>query len=279
MHLVLWTGKTPDQLLAMDDMVVAKIPDIDDDLGLYRLVLDRQIHACGNYCRRDARINHCRFGYPFEPSNTSYFDAVNHRSVYKRADVDSHVNPYNPYLLKLLGVSMDIQINYSGRVMYYLAKYMSKVDTNINVQYGMEDAATHFAARQIGAIDAAYFLTGNNKHRSSRGTVYLSVVFPGHDERRQLRTRLDRLRSNDTNIFTPTHVQKYLNRHRQTFHLTFVEYFTCYLITKEEDVDDDVEESVLLYGNLDRQSIGREEPTELNRNINKEIPSACTCGI
>ncbi|KAI9260429.1 hypothetical protein EDC94DRAFT_141685 [Helicostylum pulchrum] len=85
---------------------------------------------------------------------------------------------------------MDIQVNYTGRVMYYLAKYMSKVDQDVELKYGMENVTTHFKGRQIGAVDAAYCLSGWNKHRSSCGTVYISLVFPGLDERRQLRRNL-----------------------------------------------------------------------------------------
>jgi hypothetical protein len=53
---------------------------------------------------------------------------------------------------------MDIQINYTRSVIYYLAKYMSKVDQTVDVEFGMETQKEHFQARQIGAVDAAYML-------------------------------------------------------------------------------------------------------------------------
>lgn len=112
------------------------------------------------------------------------------------------MNGYNPYLLKLLKVSMDIQINSSGRVLYYLAKYLSKIDTPVDITTGADQARSHFKARQVGAVDAAYFLCDWNKHRSSRGTVFISTVFPGEDERCQLRTNIGMLAPDDTNIFS-----------------------------------------------------------------------------
>ncbi|KAI9252227.1 hypothetical protein EDC94DRAFT_281065 [Helicostylum pulchrum] len=166
-----------------------------------------QIHNCGDYCcSLRGRTNQCRFGYPFDVNDRAYFDEMTNRSVYIREAVDSYVDPHNPYLLKLTLVSMDIQVNYTGRVMYYLAKYMSKIDQSVELEYGMEDVKTHLKAREMGAVDAACFLSGWNKHRSSRGKMYISLVFPGLDERRQLRRNLGNLEENDTNIFSATHV-------------------------------------------------------------------------
>lgn len=159
---------------------------------------------------------------------------------------------------------MDIQVNYTGRVMYYLAKYMSKVDATVNVQYGMEDMQTHFQARQLGAVDAAYYACGWNKHRSSRSTIYISAVFPGADERRQLRLNLGSLRADDTNIFTKTHTEKYLNRHQQTAAMTFPEYFTVYMLSEEQDASDDILE-------LGEERFGVYDRTSVANQIEQEV--------
>ena len=68
----------------------------------------------------------------------------------------------------------------------------------------METQKDHFSARQVGVIDAVYRLAGWSKHRSSRGTIFISCVYPGHDERRQLRHDIRDLAENDTNIFIRT---------------------------------------------------------------------------
>lgn len=264
-HLVLWTGKSADELLAMPDLVVAQIPQHADDEELYDLVLARQRHTCTNYCHNPrTEGQNCRFGFPFEEQREAYFDRVTKRATYKRSAVDGWINPYCPYLLKFLKVSMDIQVNYTGRVMYYLAKYMSKVDTTVNVQYGMEDMQTHFQARQLGAVDAAYYACGWNKHRSSRSTIYISAVFPGTDERRQLRPNLGSLRADDTNIFTKTHTEKYLNRHQQTAAMTFPEYFTVYMLSEEQDASDDILE-------LGEERFGVYDRTSVANQIEQEV--------
>lgn len=286
-HLVLWTGKPVAELLAMTDLVVAQNPHARDDPHLHQLVTSLQIHHCGNYCL-NPETQKCRFGYPFAPQNESIIDDLTNRPIYKRSEIDSYVNPYCPYLLKLLEVSMDIQINSTGRVLHYLAKYMSKVDTTVELQYGMENVETHFSARQIGAVDAVYFLAGWSKHCSSRGTVFISVTFPGMDERRQLRKNLKDIPEDSEDIFTHTHVDKYLNRHRQTAAISMTEYFTLYLIIQEQDNEDKFEQptdSDNYLGNLNRNTINRQEnerwdnrigPLVNDRPSGLSCPTACT---
>lgn len=72
-HLVLWTGKSADELLAMPDLVVAQIPQHADDEELYDLVLARQRHTCTNYCHSPrTEGQNCRFGFPFEEQREAY---------------------------------------------------------------------------------------------------------------------------------------------------------------------------------------------------------------
>ena len=133
-HMVLWTNKTSRELLQMDNLVVAQIPNATTNPELYDLVTARQIHRCGDYCRK--ADGNCRFGFPHAPSDRAAYYLSTNRCSYKRSIHDSFVNSYCPYLLQLTRVSMDIQINFSQSVMYYLAKYMSKVDQEVDVEYG-----------------------------------------------------------------------------------------------------------------------------------------------
>ncbi|KAG1044882.1 hypothetical protein G6F43_011384 [Rhizopus delemar] len=75
-HIVLWTGKTQQELLDLPDLVVAQVPDQLHDPELHALVLKHQKHDCRPYClrRRHAgdgpepnQSHRCRFGFPFEP--------------------------------------------------------------------------------------------------------------------------------------------------------------------------------------------------------------------
>lgn len=119
-HMVLWTGQSAEQLMLIDDLVVAQIPNPRHDRHLYDLVIPRQIHKCSNYCRRDKEM--CRFGFPKPVADLKEFDPITHRAIYKRTTIDSNVNAYCPYLLKLTEVWMDIQMNLGQLVVGYLAK-------------------------------------------------------------------------------------------------------------------------------------------------------------
>jgi hypothetical protein len=115
MHLVLWTGKSAQELLEMEDIVVAQLSHVTEDRELYNLVTKLQVHKCGNYCKHERIRNACRFGFPHPYTERSCFDPITNRSVYKRSDIDGFINPYNPYLLKLTKVSMDIQVNHGDK--------------------------------------------------------------------------------------------------------------------------------------------------------------------
>ena len=73
-------------------------------------------------------------------------------------------------------------------------------------------------------------------------------------------------------IYSITHLEKYLARHRQTNHLTMVEYFTVYRITKEEDADD-VFNCEDRFGFVDRDTINIDEETILDTRIAKLFQS------
>lgn len=274
MHMVLWTGKSSDELLQHPSLVSAQIPNQRDDPDLYALVTHLQIHNCGNYCRRENNDpNHpCRFGFPHRAQPVAMFDPVTNRSIYKRSYIDTHVNPYCPYLLKLLRVSMDILVNYTRSVIYYLAKCMSKVDQTVDVEYGMETQTQHFQARQIGAVDAAYMLAGWSKHRSSRGTIFISVAFPGRDERRLLKPKVAGLGADATDIFSPTHIEKYQARDRTTRHLTMVEYFCLYKIVQEEGVAEEEEIEVEEDSEEEEDVIEEEEQLNDDTTLEELIP-------
>lgn len=67
------------------------------------------------------------------------------------------INNYNPYLLKLAKSAMDIQINYSDGILFYLAKYLSKVDSEIPLHHHMQTQYARVRARTVGSVEVAYF--------------------------------------------------------------------------------------------------------------------------
>lgn len=153
---------------------------------------------------------------------------------------------------------------------------MSKLDTRVDLQWGMQTSKQNFQARQVGAVEAAMFITGWSGNRSSRGTVFISLVFPGRDERRQLKGNLDRILANATNIFTPTHVEKYLARYQQLQQLTLIEYFTAYRVTATQDKQDDFPEpGEEVFGERVRV-IDQNEETFFSEPL---LPRECTDGF
>lgn len=164
-HMILWTGKTADELLTIHDLVVAQIPHRSHDRELYELVTRLQIHRCGPYCLRDEQKRACRFRFPEASCSEARFEGRDKRTLYKRSPIDGMVNSYNPYILKLMKSSMDIQINSGDRVVGYLAKYMSKVgDDEVEMECHMQTTQEHFAARIVSSIDASFFIIGLHKH-------------------------------------------------------------------------------------------------------------------
>ncbi|KAG1136913.1 hypothetical protein G6F37_011812 [Rhizopus arrhizus] len=159
------------ELLDQQDLVVAQWPDQLHDPDLYAFVSKHQVHDCRPYCLRRRykgdkpqpnQAYHCYFDFPFEPCPKSYFDADSKRSYYKRGPSDASISSSIPYLLKLLRVNMDIEINADRKVLSYFTKYLSKVDSDVHLHYHMETSQEHFKARMVGAVEAVYHICGWN---------------------------------------------------------------------------------------------------------------------
>jgi len=107
-HMVLWTGKSADELLQDESIVCARLPPMDS--VLYKLVTDHQIHKCNiKYCMKGDPEAPCRFGYPKPISPVSFFDKDDH-ATYKRDAQDIFVNTYCPFLLAVFETNMDVQV-------------------------------------------------------------------------------------------------------------------------------------------------------------------------
>lgn len=260
-----------------DNLVVCQFPDQQQNKELYDLVNKLQIHTCGNYCMRGG--DNCRFQFPKEPSSRNYFDN-NGRSHYKRTLIDSCVNNYNnPYLLMLTQSAMDIQVNQGKDGLFYLAKYLSKVDSEVTLEHNMENTKDRMRARVVGAVDAGYFLCGCwNKHCNSRGVIFINSCLPGHDERRLLKSNIGHLPPNSIKLFYNSHIDKYLNRHQQLQDLTLAEYFTYYILTQGMDTEEAFhnEGPADVIGNYDYRGYIRRAPTEHDPRIRMNLPKKCT---
>ncbi|CAO3619298.1 unnamed protein product [Cunninghamella blakesleeana] len=230
-HMLLWTGKTADELMD-SDIVVATLPPVESELR--DLVNRHQIHKCSSYCKPNG-LNYCRFGFPFLPSEVTKFD--NTRVIYKRNEESAYVNPYNPYLLSVGRCNMDIQINKGYKTLSYLCKYLTKFDTGNDFsivdssQNNMESSYVyHFRGRQLGIVEAVYDIFGWRKESSSREVIYLNTNLPS-DQRYTIKKK-EHLENSNLNDYTyKTQLQKYVARPNIPVcnNLTMPQFFTTYI--------------------------------------------------
>jgi hypothetical protein len=254
-HCVLWTKANTQQLIDRN-IVIAELPTEEEDSHLRVLVLKYQVHKCSSYCTPDGS-NICRFGYPYLPNDKTQL--INNRVHYKRSGDCGFINSYNPFLLRLLESSMDIQLNNGKRALNYLAKYLTKQDLQTGVEFASSDqqkrtAKFHFENRILGAVEAVYDIYGFRKHHTSVGCIFLNTNLP-HNDRRVLKKNIASLHPDSEDIFVERPIEKYLLRDRALHNLTYPQYFMFYNMctTTEEaeqiynqdlemDVDMDIEE-------------------------------------
>lgn len=257
--------------MANPNLISTAIPNPFADPDLHNLVRRHQMHSCTNYCFRGT-ADACRFGFPKESSPDTHIDPETQKVVYQRTIYDDRVSNYSPYLLKLIRANMDIQINNDENVLFYLAKYLTKMDDVTNITLNDEPnriVRQHFRGRIIGSVEAVYDILAFHKHRRSRGVIYTDTSLPGQDQRRQLVHNFKDLPDNSTNIFIKTHVEKYERRDRRLVNINLIQYTRYYRViferggNNELDLDlDEEEEFVVGHGGrrpgvVDVEGVGR----------------------
>ncbi|KAI0064805.1 hypothetical protein BV25DRAFT_1775194, partial [Artomyces pyxidatus] len=89
-----------------------------------------QRHTCRKVCHKYGKDDHCRFLFPHEIVDKSYFDVENNAVVLVCRDPT--INYFNPYLLVFCRHNHDIRCILSGKsakaAMYYITDYITKMD-------------------------------------------------------------------------------------------------------------------------------------------------------
>lgn len=100
-YIVLWIGKTLEQLLEVPNLMTVALPDRESDYDLYPLVTDKQTHTCTNYCLKPSNEGPmiCRFGFPKQVVNNTFINPAS-RVQYQHGIQEDRINSYNPYLLQ-----------------------------------------------------------------------------------------------------------------------------------------------------------------------------------
>ena len=150
-HWLLWLSRNdrihPD---SVDNIVCAEIPAKEKDAVLYELVTTCMIHGpCGKQfpnapCMKDGK---CSKGFPKPFCNdttitdgyptykrrsprdggNTFVKAVKHKDTFIDYTVDNRwVVPYNPYLIRALGVHSNVEICMSVKAIKYVIKYVHK---------------------------------------------------------------------------------------------------------------------------------------------------------
>lgn len=134
-------------------------------------------------------MDSCRFGFPKPVLQSSFVDQSGRHHV-KRNASSTNINPYNPYLLSVWKSAMDIQLCFDDKVDIYLAKYLTKQDTQVTLTLGGQSTTDHFKSRKIGLVRVVYDLLGYHTHRNSIAVIFIDTTLPGSTEqRRQLLTQ------------------------------------------------------------------------------------------
>lgn len=101
-HMVLWTNKSADELLADESVVCARMPPINSPL--HKLVTDHQIHKCNApYCMEGDAQDACRFGYPKQVWDVAFLIEM---MIARNLDVERGWS--NGALVQVLSMSQDI---------------------------------------------------------------------------------------------------------------------------------------------------------------------------
>ncbi|KAG1860410.1 hypothetical protein C8R48DRAFT_590992, partial [Suillus tomentosus] len=89
-----------------------------------------QRHRCRRVCHKYGNDDQCRFQFPHEVVETSYYDADT-KSVVHRC-LDGNVNYFNPHVLVFCRHNHDLKCILSGKAakaaMFYITDYITKSD-------------------------------------------------------------------------------------------------------------------------------------------------------
>ena len=124
MHIFVWSdlgfnfsnASSKDIVKVINRTICTKLPSIDSDSDMHRLVKVFQVHKHSFTCKKGNRV--CRFGFPRHPciKTKLCFNPdviVHHRGRFyetERSSADIWVNAYNPVILRHWRANMDISL-------------------------------------------------------------------------------------------------------------------------------------------------------------------------
>ena len=212
-HVVLWLqgapviGKDQPKLVLdwIEQRITCRIPEVETNPDLHRLVTRYQMHKCSNYCKRKAKyhgafVTRCKFGFPREVTDTSSLNSVedclkSRKKIYHlpRAEQETRVNDYNPLLLLLWKANMDIQFiaESSLALTHYVTGYVTKAERS-NMQDLWQEIGSNksvysrlwsfgirsLRSRECGLYEASDLLLGDHLCEKSDTIQWIDATFP-----------------------------------------------------------------------------------------------------
>lgn len=183
----------------VDDAVCAEIPDRNEEPDLYQAVTSQMLHGpCGPSmtatCMKTVNgERRCRFGFPFEPCDSTIIPDSGRRPLYRRRCLRTHtkkgiplndrwVAPYNPHFLLKYHAHINVEACTGSSPVKYLVKYLHKgadlamfraVDEN-------DEISQYENAVYIGPIDSCWRLWSFPTHGQSPAVYRLNYHEPDH---------------------------------------------------------------------------------------------------
>ena len=242
-HCLFWIEDAPiigvdsddDVLSYIGKHITCKLPNADDDPEMAQLVKRYQFHKCNGYCLRKSKSSkgkaRCKFSFPRQPSSKPVLHSVlssvvsrksssfNKRLVeLERMKSEERINDYNPILLSLWKVNMDIQFigEDSGTVVDYITKYCTKAPksnlTEFNLSTMTNDKSEYskllslcmslMRQREMGAMEARNIIMAEKAYRTDAKFQFVNAV--ASCKRKQVlkrRTAIEKLPDDSTDLF------------------------------------------------------------------------------
>lgn len=208
------------------------------DKRLLKLVLAHQQHKCYSQC---CQKGFCKYGFPYDPQeerSPTWDDAKGRYTYYRPGLEHRNISPYHPAILLAWGAHCNLVRVANCAWSLYLLKYAMKAnlvddittDKEVAKRLGLHNTSdemlhllsTLVFAKPVSPCEAAIIMAGIPIFYTSDPVEFVASQPP------KLRARYVN-RKQTTFMLAP--VDKYCARRKKFEHLTFMEYFTKYMVT------------------------------------------------
>jgi len=188
-HIILWVVKNDIENITNE--IFAFIPATFDEKkkefiqpsdgmqnSLYKIVMKKQLHTCGNRCILNESRNQCKHGFPFNAQLYQQFkfnNYTNHWEYHCPKYEDHNVVPYHASLLLLWGAHLYIQRTTPSYWSYYLLKYVMKCEPYGALNLNHKNAE-HLSLQNVSQVQLQFISSLKINKLVSRTEVALTCL-------------------------------------------------------------------------------------------------------